>query len=129
VNNQESFAFEHNFHTQSSYRYFDWIRKQGYQTRLLFLAIADVQICLDRVNERFVSGRGHFIDEPTIRQRYQDSLFNLKINLKRVDEVAIIDNTNLISPRPCLVFKNGSLVVTNDPPTWIIDHFKYYLPI
>ena len=125
--NRQSFAFEHNFHTQSSYRYFDWAKKKGYQTRLLFLAIADVQICLDRVNERFISGRGHFVDEVTIRQRYQDSLFNLRVNLKNIDEVAIIDNTNFAPPKPCLVFKSGHLSVIDSPPTWLTEYLKSYL--
>jgi predicted ABC-type ATPase len=34
---QQDFAFEHNFHTSTSYRYFDWAKKQGYQTKLLGL--------------------------------------------------------------------------------------------
>jgi predicted ABC-type ATPase len=124
---QQDFAFEHNFHTSTSYRYFDWAKKQGYQTKLIYLAISDVEICLSRVNERFISGRGHNVDEATIYQRYKDSLFHLKTNLKRVDEVIIIDNTNFTNPSPSLIFKEGSLDVNNDAPSWLIDTFKYQL--
>ena len=127
VANQQSFAFEHNFHTQGSYKYFDWVSKQGYETQLIFLAIADVQICLDRVNERFISGRGHFVDEVTIRQRYHDGLFNLKINLKRIDQVTIIDNTGFAPPKPCLVFKNGKLTLNDNPPSWLKAFLGSYL--
>ncbi len=124
---QTDFAFEHNFHTDSSYRYFDWAKTQGYRTKLIYLAISNIQICLDRVNERFVSGRGHFVDKTTIKQRYKDSLFNLKTNLKRVDEVVIIDNTNITAPQPCLVFKNGMIESINGCPEWLLAHFKYQL--
>ena len=124
---QLDFVFGHNFHTESSYRYFYWAKRQGYQTKLIYLAIANVQICLDRVNERFISGRGHFVDETTIKQRYQDSLFNLKTNLKRIEEVVIIDNTDLSAPRPCLVFKNGIVVTNDNCPQWLLNHFKYQL--
>ncbi len=58
------------------------LKKQGYQTKLIYLAISDVEICLSRVNERFISGRGHNVDEATIYQRYKDSLFHLETNLK-----------------------------------------------
>ncbi len=124
---QQDFAFEHNFHTSTSYRYFDWAKKQGYQTKLIYLAISDVQICLDRVNERFISGRGHYVDEITIKQRFQDSLFNLKTNLNKVDEIIIIDNSGFIPPSPCLIFKNGILQTNQNAPLWLIEFFKYQM--
>jgi predicted ABC-type ATPase len=127
ANTQQDFAFEHNFHTNSSYKYFDWATKQGYGTKLIYLAISDVEICLSRVNERFISGRGHYVDEATIHQRYKDSLFNLKTNLKRVDEIIVIDNTNIKSPTPSLIFKKGLLEISNNAPLWLIDAFKYQL--
>lgn len=127
ANTQQDFAFEHNFHTSTSYRYFDWATKHGYQTKLIYLAISDVEICLSRVNERFISGRGHNVDEATIHQRYKDSLFHLKTNLKKVDEVIVIDNTNFTSPKPSLIFKKGHLETCDDAPKWLINTFKYQL--
>lgn len=127
ANTQQDFAFEHNFHTSTSYNYFNWAKRHGYLTKLIYLAISDVEICLSRVNERFISGRGHNVDETTIQQRYKDSLFHLKTNLKRVDEIIVIDNTNLTSPIPSLIFKNGHLDTNNDAPTRLINTFKYQL--
>jgi predicted ABC-type ATPase len=124
---QQDFAFEHNFHTSTSYRYFDWAKKQGSQTKLIYLAISNVQVCLDRVNERFISGRGHYVDEITIKQRYQDSLFHLKTNLRKVDEVIIIDNSDFTPPNPCLIFKDGILQTSQNAPHWLIEHFKYQI--
>ena len=124
---QSDFAFEHNFHTGASYRYFDWAKKHGYRTKLIYLAMSNIQICLDRVNERFMSGRGHFVDEITIKQRYRDSLFHLKTNLNRVDEVIVIDNTNFVPANPCLIFKNGTVEITDNCPEWLLTHFKYQL--
>ncbi|SUT99443.1 Uncharacterized protein conserved in bacteria [Actinobacillus lignieresii] len=75
-------------------------KENGFFVRLNYVCVNSVSINIDRVKARVVSG-GHFIDEETIRNRYNISLQNLTKILPLCDEVFIYDNSG---EAPNLVF-------------------------
>ena len=72
----KDFAFET---TLASRFYASWLQKlkdKGYRVSVVFLWLRDVEIAIERVNERVRLG-GHSIPEETIRRRFDRGLKNL----------------------------------------------------
>jgi predicted ABC-type ATPase len=70
---RKDFAFET---TLASRFYAGWLKElqsQGYRVNLIFLWLRDLEIAIQRVNERVRFG-GHSIPEDTIRRRYERGL-------------------------------------------------------
>jgi predicted ABC-type ATPase len=73
---RKNFAFET---TLASRFYASWLRElqsEGYRVSLVFLWLRDVEIAIERVNERVRLG-GHSIPEETIRRRHERGIRNL----------------------------------------------------
>lgn len=72
----KDFAFET---TLASRFYASWLEElqtEGYRVSLIFLWLREVEIAIERVNERVRLG-GHSIPEETIRRRFDRGLKNL----------------------------------------------------
>jgi len=92
-----NFAFETTLANRTFATWMPALRKQGYQLRLVFLWLKDVDLALSRVIERVRLG-GHSVPEETIRRRYHSGIKNF-FNLYQplLDHWKFYDNSNMNS--------------------------------
>lgn len=100
VKNHISFSMESTLSGKSILQRIKTAKENGFYVRLNYVAVDKVEINLARVAAR-VRGGGHFIDEATIRQRYEISTQHLLLALPHCDEVFIYDNSEA---QPNLIF-------------------------
>jgi predicted ABC-type ATPase len=96
------FAFETNYHDAVIQETVFLFREAGYQTVLLFLALPDEEIAIERVKRRVALG-GHSVDEQTIRERYQRGLLHLDQTFDLFDQVYLL-LSNERQTEPILAF-------------------------
>ncbi|PJG85423.1 zeta toxin family protein [Conservatibacter flavescens] len=100
LEHQVSFSMESTLSGNSILQRIKKAKENGFFVRLNYVGLNSVSINIERVKARVASG-GHFIDEATIRNRYDISLQNLIKILPLCDEVFIYDNSG---EAPSLVF-------------------------
>jgi predicted ABC-type ATPase len=83
-------------------------RKAGYRIVLVYVALKDPELHIERVRLR-VSRGGHDIPDVDIRRRYARSLIRAPEALGLADEAVVLDNSGL-HPVRMLLFKNGAVV-------------------
>lgn len=100
IEHQISFSMESTLSGNSILQRIKKAKENSFYVRLNYVGVNSVSINIDRVKARVANG-GHFIDETTIRNRYDISLQNLIKILPLCDEVFIYDNSEEL---PNLVF-------------------------
>ena len=97
------------------------VAKRNFYTRLNYVGVDDPKINIARVKARVKAG-GHFIDEETIKRRYQISRENLIQAILLNDETFIYDNSS-DSPKIQLVISANKTVtkLTDKLPKWCED--------
>lgn len=120
IKQQISFSMESTLSGNSILQRIKTAKENGFFVRLNYIGVNSVSINIDRVKARVASG-GHFIDETTIRSRYDISLQNLTKILPLCDEVFIYDNSG---EAPNLIFHLSENELTqwvNELPKWCED--------
>ncbi|MDE3996364.1 zeta toxin family protein [Glaesserella parasuis] len=97
------------------------VAKKNFYTRLNYVGVDDPKINIARVKARVKAG-GHFIDEETIKRRYQISRENLIQAILLNDGTFIYDNSS-DSPKIRLVISANKTVtkLTDKLPQWCED--------
>lgn len=97
------------------------VAKKNFYTRLNYVGVDDPKINIARVKARVKAG-GHFIDEETIKRRYQISRENLIQAILLNDETFIYDNSS-DSPKIQLVISANKTVtkLADKLPQWCED--------
>ncbi|MDD2157673.1 zeta toxin family protein [Glaesserella parasuis] len=97
------------------------LAKKNFYTRLNYVGVDDPKINIARVKARVKAG-GHFIDEETIKRRYQISRENLIQAILLNDETFIYDNSS-DSPKIQLVISANKTVtkLADKLPQWCED--------
>ncbi len=67
-------------------------KKRGYRVLVYFVGLSKVELNIKRVAERVQKG-GHNIDRKLIIKRYSESIENLIVSQKHIDELHVIDNS------------------------------------
>lgn len=93
VQNHISFSMESTLSGHSILKRIQAAKANGFTVRLNYVAVDKVEINLARVAARVKNG-GHFIDENTIRQRYEISAKNLLLAVPLCDEIFVYDNSS-----------------------------------
>lgn len=117
IKQQISFSMESTLSGNSILQRIKTAKENGFFIRLNYIGVNSVSINIDRVKARVASG-GHFIDEETIRNRYDISLQNLTKILPLCDEVFIYDNSGEV---PNLIFHLSENELTqwvDELPKW-----------
>lgn len=117
IKQQISFSMESTLSGNSILQRIKTAKENGFFVRLNYIGVNSVSINIDRVKAR-VASSGHFIDETTIRSRYDISLQNLTKILPLCDEVFIYDNSG---EAPNLIFHLSENELTqwvNELPKW-----------
>ncbi|GBQ51619.1 zeta toxin family protein (plasmid) [Komagataeibacter sucrofermentans] len=95
-------------------------RNAGYHIELRYIALASVEMNVQRVRAR-AAGGGHFIEPEAIRRRYIGSLANLPTVIGLSDRVVISDNSGVM-PEPVLEIENGQIVRRGmTMPAWLVS--------
>lgn len=105
--NQISFSMESTLSGKSILNRMKQAKEKGFYVRLHYIGVDKVSINLDRVKARVKAG-GHFIDEQTIRQRFEISRKNLITALSFCDEALIYDNSGEV-PEVVFHIKNQKI--------------------
>jgi predicted ABC-type ATPase len=93
-------------------------RKAGYRILLVYVALKDPELHIERVRLR-VSRGGHDIPDVDIRRRYWRSLMRATEAIGLADEAVVLDNSGLHPVRMLLV-KNGAVVWSAEVlPEWV----------
>ncbi|MEZ7137441.1 zeta toxin family protein [Komagataeibacter sp. SM21] len=93
-------------------------RDAGYHIELRYVALASVEMNVQRVRARAARG-GHFIEPQAIRRRYVGSLGNLPAVIALADRVVISDNSGSV-PEPVLEIEGGRIVRRGvNIPRWL----------
>ncbi|WGE31919.1 zeta toxin family protein [Actinobacillus genomosp. 2] len=117
ISQQISFSMESTLSGNSILQRIKTAKENGFFVRLNYVGVDGVSINIKRVKARVASG-GHFIDEETIRNRYNISLQNLTKIVPLCDEVFIYDNSG---EAPNLVFHLSENELTqwvDELPKW-----------
>lgn len=120
INQHISFSMESTLSGKSILQRMKKAKASGFYVRLNYVAVDNVNINLARVTARVKAG-GHFIDEVTIRQRYEISAQHLLLALPYCDEVLIYDNS---FEQPNLIFwlnQKQIYVLHHLLPEWCVD--------
>ncbi|MDD0823811.1 zeta toxin family protein [Mannheimia sp. AT1] len=107
LKNQISFSMESTLSGKSVLNRMKQAKEQGFTVRLNYIGVNDPDINVKRVQARVQAG-GHFIDEQTIRQRFEISRKNLITALSFCDEALIYDNSAEI-PEVVFHIENGKI--------------------
>jgi predicted ABC-type ATPase len=93
---------------------------RGYTVVLIFIGVASAEISDTRVAMRVMKG-GHDVPAEKIFQRYPRVLENLKSALSLLDNVYVLDNSNLATPFQLLAhFERQRAVTLQTPfPVWL----------
>lgn len=70
----------------------DCAHKNGFEVTLLYVAVQDVNVAIERVQARVEKG-GHGIPDEVVKKRYSQSSHNLPAVAFKVDNVVIYDNS------------------------------------
>ncbi|MBL8590251.1 MAG: AAA family ATPase [Methylobacteriaceae bacterium] len=80
-------------------------RAAGHEAKLLYFAVANVDVCLARVARRVAEG-GHAVPESDVRRRFARSMENLFVYVDGVDFWRVYDNA-LATPRTVAEGRRG----------------------
>ncbi len=95
---EKSFAFETTCAGKNHQQTLKKCKEQGYETNLIFLWLADVDLAIQRVSARVKNG-GHNIPTDIILRRYKSGLSNLlNIYIPLCDIITIYDCSELLFP-------------------------------
>lgn len=93
-------------------------RLQGYDIRLIYLAVESSDIAIRNINERVKNG-GHHIDDSTVKKRFEQSYKNLLDISKRVNKINVFDNSSR-GYNELLSIENGHILFKDsNMPSWI----------
>lgn len=76
INKRESFGFETTLSGRAYIKLVEELYAGGWQVKLIYLALPDVELSIQRVAERVAHG-GHSVAEDVIRRRFPRSLYNM----------------------------------------------------
>jgi predicted ABC-type ATPase len=85
---KQNFAFETHYYTNDVFSAVELFRSKQYHIELIFICLESADIAVERVKDRVAKG-GRFVEEATIRKRFENSLTTLDGSFDRFDLVSI----------------------------------------
>ena len=115
---RQDFAIETNLADEETWLFLVNIQRLGYVVCLTFFSTSDVDICINRVNVRYLQG-GHFVRPDIVKMRYENGLKLLRYYKDIPNRLFFNDNTVDKSVR-CLETQKGTIVFqTETLPAWV----------
>ena len=116
---KESFNWEYTLITDYVLKIMQKAKDAGYQIKLNFILVDDLQTSLDRVAERVKNG-GHGISEDMVRWRFKNQFMNMEKALPMLDIGVFFDNdealqvVGFVTQEQPLVFFDKDTEITRD---------------
>jgi predicted ABC-type ATPase len=102
VSRREDFAFETTLAGRTYYRQINGMKESGYEIRIFYLWVPNVELALSRIHGRVEAG-GHPVPEIDVRRRYKRSLDNLFHMYRQLtSSLYFFDNSG---EAPIMIFK------------------------
>jgi predicted ABC-type ATPase len=119
LDRRESFVLESTLAGHGALSLMREARKAGYRTLVVYVALGDPELHIERVRLRVTQG-GHDIPDADIRRRYTRSLRHAPEAMRLGDEAIVLDNSG---PRPerMLLLQAGRMVWRAESlPAWVL---------
>jgi predicted ABC-type ATPase len=95
-------------------------KQSGYRTLLIYVALGEPELHIDRVRLRVAQG-GHDIPDADIRRRYFRSLSRAPEAIRLADEAIVLDNAGP-KPERVLLLRNGEITWKSASlPSWVSE--------
>jgi predicted ABC-type ATPase len=117
---RQSLSMETTLSGHSALRRMERAKAAGYEVTLIYVALNDPQLNVDRVTERARQG-GHFIEPGTVRRRVGSSLDNLPRALAIADQSVVLDNSGPAHRRVLEVADGRLTFQAEQLPRWLQD--------
>jgi predicted ABC-type ATPase len=114
----ESFAIETTLSGRNYLQMMMGARARGFEVRLVYIGTESVEINLARIRNRVLAG-GHDVPENDVRRRYQRSLENLPIAIKRADDSILFDNSTSDGYRLVAILGSTGNRRFEPKPSWV----------
>ena len=118
ISRLESFIVESTLAGHGAIALMKIAKRAGYLTLLVYVALGDPELHIDRVRLRVAQG-GHDIPDADIRRRYFRSLSRAPGAIRLADESIVLDNAG---PEPVrvLMLRSGQITwQAASPPEWV----------
>lgn len=118
INERKSFSIETTLSGNNAIKQIKEARDNGFEVTMFFLGLKDVNKNIERVALRVKNG-GHDIPTKDILRRHTRSLENLIQNVEHIDNLLIVDNSNLDGE---LIIETSQGLITyqsNYVPHWV----------
>ncbi len=125
IKNHKSFSFETVMSHPSKVEEIKTAQIEGYKTYLYFLCIDDVEINIDRVENRINKG-GHNVDPEKIRSRYHSTLQNLYSAICYSNRAYLFDNSGKEIVLIAEIFEGVMKIKSDKQPKWFHDFVLPY---
>jgi predicted ABC-type ATPase len=113
----QTFAIETNLADADTWRFLIGIQGLGYDVHLNFFGVSDVDICINRVNNRVLQG-GHYVRPDIVIARYKVGLALLKHYKNIPNWLVLTDNTT--TSINCIEMSLGEILFQKeDLPEWV----------
>jgi len=127
LDQDKSFAFETNYHTDDLLRVIDLFKSKGYRTELIFICLETPELAIERVKQRVLKG-GHFVDEATIKTRFDSGLRLLDKTFQKFDLVTIYrSEQNLVQLAYVLEPEKNAFTVLSGIPSSLRPFLNHLL--
>jgi predicted ABC-type ATPase len=112
VEGQQSFSLETTLAGRTHLRTLSDATAAGFEIRLLYFVVPEVELCLARVARRVVEG-GHNVPEADVRRRYVRSIANFTDYVTSVDRWTVLENSKS-NPVTAAEGRRGCLALDRD---------------
>jgi predicted ABC-type ATPase len=108
LSNQESFTLETTLAGHGAIAIMRDAKAAGYTTLLVYVALDDLELHIERVRLRAAQG-GHDIPDADVRRRHSRSMSRAPEALRLADEAIVLDNSGP-QPRRVLLLNGGRII-------------------
>ncbi len=117
LNRGKSFAVETTLSGTHYLRMMLDAHRRGFEVVLVYIGTDSVEKNLGRIRDRVLAG-GHDVPEMDVRRRYQRSLANLSVAVKRADHTILFDNSTEEGYRLIAILSPTENQWLNPRPVW-----------
>lgn len=118
INTRKSFSIETTLSGNVAIRQIKEAKRNGFEVTMFFLGLEDVNKNIERVALRVKNG-GHGIPTEDILRRHKRSLENLIQNIEHIDNLLVVDNSNLGGQLIIESVKGFITYQSNHVPNWV----------
>ncbi|MCF0039960.1 zeta toxin family protein [Dyadobacter fanqingshengii] len=126
---RQDYAYEGHFSTENSWKTIRRFQDAGYRINMIFLALENVNISLQRVAVR-VSQGGHHVAPAHIYENFFGNIRLLDQNLPLIDRLTIIDNSSITATHILTLEDQKICFIRKDKvPAWIVNNMPELVKI